>query len=262
MQEKQKNILLLIFFIIIFIWLNYSFLDKFLLEKLVDYEVVKIDRVIDGDTIVVNETSYRLLGINSPERGEKYYSEAQEFLEDLVLNRDVGIKYGKEKQDKYGRELVYVFIGVQNVNLKLVEEGFANYYFPSGKDEYYNEFRRGWENCVEKNINLCEKSEDVCVDCIKLKEFNSANDFVVFENVCDFDCDLNAWEIKDEGRKKFLFENFVLGSRKEVGVVVGENCTNDENILCWVRSDYVWTDTGDTLFLRDSEGKLVLWGSY
>jgi len=30
----------------------------------------------------------------------------------------------------------------------------------------------------------------------------------------------------------------------------------------WKKKDYVWTKTGDSLFLRDSKGKLVLWKSY
>jgi len=33
-------------------------------------------------------------------------------------------------------------------------------------------------------------------------------------------------------------------------------------ILFWKGKDYVWTSTGDTLFLRDDEGKLVLWEMY
>ena len=33
----------------------------------------KVKRVIDGDTVVVDGVSVRLLGINTPERGEKLY---------------------------------------------------------------------------------------------------------------------------------------------------------------------------------------------
>jgi len=29
--------------------------------------------------------------------------------------------------------------------------------------------------------------------------------------------------------------------------------------LFWKNEDYVWAKTGDTLFLRDGKGKLVLW---
>ncbi|MDP2672340.1 MAG: lamin tail domain-containing protein, partial [Nanoarchaeota archaeon] len=62
-------------------------------------------------------------------------------------------------------------------------------------------------------------------------------------------------------RKNFIFPNFNLNSEKEVVVKVGEGTSNEE-VLFWKGEDYVWTETGDTLFLRDSEGKLVLWESY
>jgi len=261
MNTKQKNILLLLFFIILFVGLNYNFLDKFVLGFLVNYEIVEVERVIDGDTIVVNGSSRRLLGINSPEKGEKYSLEAKEYLENWVLEKDVGLKYGAEKEDRYGRGLVYTFVGTENINLKLVEQGFANYYFPSGKDSYYNNFRKAWEKCIGNNINLCEKSIDVCGECVELKIFNFEDEVVIFENVCDFDCDLNNWEIKDEGRKTFLFENFVLKNGEEIIILV-DDLEDEEGVFYWSGKNYVWTNTGDTLFLRDREGRLVLWESY
>jgi len=48
---------------------------------------------------------------------------------------------------------------------------------------------------------------------------------------------------------------------KEVMIKVGEE-ENTENVLFWKGESYVWTKTGDTLFLRDEEGKLVLWKGY
>jgi hypothetical protein len=81
---------------------------------------------------------------------------------------------------------------------------------------------------------------------------------VVFYNKCNFDCDLESWEIKDEGRKKFIFPNFILEGNQELKVIVGD-LENYGNNLYWKGETYVWTSTGDTLFLRDNYGKLVLW---
>jgi len=262
---------LLGFFVLLLIFVNYNFIDDFLERSFLDYEFVEVERVIDGDTVVVNGSSMRLLGINSPEKGEKYFSEARDFLESLVLGESLRIE--RVGLDRYGRELVYLFDD-GNVNLKLVENGFANYYFPEGKEKYYSGFVDAWAEC---EVNLCEMSDEKCV---VLKEFDYENEIVVLENVCSYNIGLDGWMIKDEGRKEYFFEDFVLVDEVSVvvdlGECVGEKDGVDEfesgvggseessggNILCWERSSYVWTKSGDTLFLRDGEGKLVLWERY
>ena len=74
MKNKRREIFLLILLIGILITMNYNFFDSLLNKR----ETAVVERVIDGDTFVVNGTSVRLLGMNSPERGEKYYLEAKE----------------------------------------------------------------------------------------------------------------------------------------------------------------------------------------
>ena len=260
-MEKRNKIILLIILIVLFFSVNYSFLDKKLEKFLINYETAIVERIIDGDTVVINKNSVRLLGINSPERGEKYYGEAKEFLEKEIFNRTVRLEFGKEKEDLYGRILAYIFLGLDNVNLKLVEEGLANFYFPQGKDIHYNEFKEAWEKCIENNKNLCEKSKDKCAKCIELKTLDFKSQEVVFYNKCNFQCELTSWEIKDEGRKKFIFPEFLLNSNSRVKIKVNEGINDKENLF-WENEEYVWTDTGDTLFLRDDSNKLVLWRSY
>ena len=262
MYKKKKQIILLIFLILILFFINYSSLDKALERFLTDYEYAVIERIIDGDTVVINgNTSVRLLGINSPERGEPYYEEAKNFLEMIILNKTVRLEFGKEKYDKYNRLLAYLFYKEKNVNLELVDEGLANFYFPSGKDTYHDNFKKAWEKCVRMGENLCENSTNKCAQCIKLKEFDWKNEIIILHNKCYFDCELTAWKIKDEGRKNFIFDKFVLGSEKDIEIRVGEN-NDTEDVLFWHGESYVWTSTGDTLFLRDSKGKLVLYESY
>jgi len=262
MNKKQKQVYLLIVLIFLLFIINYSFFDRLLINFLDEGEKAFVNRVIDGDTLVIHDNeSVRLLGINSPEKNEKYYQEAKEFLNKKTLNKTITLKFGKDKHDRYGRLLAYVFFDGKNINLELVEEGLANFYFPSGKDQYYNDFKKAWEDCIKEEKNLCESPKDKCSDCIKLREFDYKNQKTIFYNKCDFDCELTNWIIKDEGRKKFIFPNFILKRNKEFIVSVGEK-TNTESNLFWSGEDYVWTSSGDTLFLRDREGKLVLWESY
>ena len=201
--------------------------------------------------------------MNAPEttKKERYSLEAKEFLKKLILNKKVILKYGKDEQDRYGRTLAYIFLNQENINLKLVTEGLANSYFPSGKTKRYDEFKEAWKNCINKNKNLCKKSINICSECIELKKFDIKNQEAIFYNKCSFNCELTGWNIKDEGRKNFFFPKFNLKSREQVKIDVGEGVDNN-NEFFWKGYSYVWTKSGDTLFLRDEKGGLVLWRSY
>lgn len=261
-SKKTKQLSLLIFLILILIAVNYSFLDSkienFLIEK---QSAVKVVRIIDGDTIVVgNNTHIRFLGINTPEKGEFYHDEAMNFLSGLISNKTVNLEFGKDRQDLYGRTLAYVFLDDKNINLEQVRNGFANVYI-LGDTKYESVLREAWNECVEKQENLCEKSAEKCASCIELKNLDLKKQTAIFYNNCSFSCSLTGWNIKDEGRKNFFFPEFTLTGNSEVSVVVG-NQTDNSTTLFWKGESYVWTAGGDTLFLRDEKGKLVAWKNY
>src|SRR3989344_6573409 len=153
-RSTLKFFLTLLIFLLIVI--NYSWLDKKLEGWIISEDYVAITRVVDGDTVVAGNETIRLLGINTPERGETYYSEAKSFLESLVLNETVRLEYGKDRKDLYGRTLAYIYLGSLNVNSEIVKEGYANYYFPSGKDWNYEIFVDSWNECLNKGSFLCE----------------------------------------------------------------------------------------------------------
>jgi len=249
-MRKGEYIFFLIILIVVFILINYTPLNTFVVNTLSNEEFVSVERVIDGDTVVVNETSVRMLGINTPEKGEKYYTEAKNYTTILVMNKTIKIE--RRGTDRYDRELAYLYdINTnENLNAKLVEKGYANYYFPEGKDSYFALFAQAWEKCIENNENLCKKSEDKCANCIIVKQFSSDEDLIL-RNSCTFDCNLSGWSIKDEGRKTFIFKNFILKANNQVTITAED-----------FNQTYVWTNTGDTMFLRDKKGELVLWENY
>ena len=82
---------------------------------------VVIARVLDGDTV---ETSLgeriRYLGINSPEKGEPFSSNATEANKLLVLNKKVRLEFDVGSKDRYGRTLAYIFAGDIFVNIEPV----------------------------------------------------------------------------------------------------------------------------------------------
>ena len=215
-MQKRREAKALAILILILLAINYGFFDKLLVGFFKSEAQVSVDRIIDGDTIESNGTSIRLLGINTPEKGEFYYDEAKKFLEQEILNKTVTLKFGKEKEDRYGRTLAYIFLNGENINLNLVKKGLANYYFPSGKDGYYNAFVNAWKTCIDDNINLCAASKNKCAHCVELKELNVKEDKIVLYNNCGFSCEITGWTIKDEGRKKFVFPEFNLNANEVI----------------------------------------------
>jgi endonuclease YncB( thermonuclease family) len=259
-MKKVGHVILLIIMVCVLIAFNYNSFDGWVTKNISPETTITVSRVIDGDTVVYKNgdisQSVRMLGINTPEKGEYLYAEATNFTKKNVMN--VSLKTESKGKDLYDRELAYAYDGEKNINLEIVREGYASTYFPEGKDVHYNEFAEAWQECLNKNINLCEKSTDKCASCIELKEWDFDGQKVVLYNRCNFDCSLYKWTIKDEGRKKFTFNNYILKSLASVSVIVG-NKTNTQDIFYWKDYSYVWTYTGDSIFLRDDKSKLVFW---
>jgi endonuclease YncB( thermonuclease family) len=85
-----------------------------------------VTRVVDGDTIDLdNGQTVRLVGIDTPERGQCGYTEAGKNLTRLVLNKRVRLTVSDEDQDRYGRLLRYVNIGNMDAGLRQIKRGFA-----------------------------------------------------------------------------------------------------------------------------------------
>jgi endonuclease YncB( thermonuclease family) len=88
---------------------------------------VLVTRIVDGDTIGTSDgNTIRLIGIDTPEKGECGYKEAARVLSDLVLNKSVLLTPGaKTDTDRYGRLLRYVEYDSVDVNAYMIQSGRA-----------------------------------------------------------------------------------------------------------------------------------------
>ncbi len=244
---RREYLIFVILFLMV-VTVDYPIIDSFLSASFQNPNEGFVSRVIDGDTAIINGKSVRFLGINSPEVGEKGHDIAMNFLKNKIEGKNVTLVFGSERTDLYGRELAYIFLGNENINLESVESGYSNTYFPVGKDSFYDPFASAWRDCLEKNINLCEKSNNTCLE---VEKWDTKGQLVVLKNICYFNLNVTGWSVKDEGRKNYIFSEKILLPGEEVFLVPSD----------W-NEPYIWTDTGDSIFVRDSYGKLVYWNTY
>ncbi|MFC1654263.1 thermonuclease family protein [Myxococcota bacterium] len=100
-----------------------------------------VTRIVDGDTVELEDkTKVRYLMIDTPEStggaDDCYGQESTGYNRDLVLDRKVKLTYDVECTDFFDRLLAYVEVDGTEVNLRMVEYGYACslYIPPNGED--------------------------------------------------------------------------------------------------------------------------------
>lgn len=108
-----------------------------------------VERVVDGDTIIVRGVGrVRLIGVDTPEtvspgRPVEFFGrEASAFTKRLLEGRSVRLEYDRERTDRYGRTLAYVYLADGTfVNAEIVRRGYGRAYkrFPF---RYLDQFKQ------------------------------------------------------------------------------------------------------------------------
>lgn len=119
-------------------------------------ELVKVVKVKDGDTIVVEtqkgHKELRIWGIDAPEWGQPKSLEAKNKLKELVLNKHVRVKH--PKTDDFNRDLAFITISSEgspkeiDVGSVLISQGLAWCFSPDP------EHKQDYETLEAKARNL------------------------------------------------------------------------------------------------------------
>ncbi|OFV68312.1 MAG: micrococcal nuclease [Candidatus Syntrophoarchaeum caldarius] len=234
-----------------------------------------VTSVIDGDTVELqNGERVRLLGINTPEMGQPYYEEATNMLKKLIEGKTVMLEKDVEDKDKYGRLLRYIYIDDRFVNLELVREGYANVYIIPPNTRYSDDFEKAEEEAKNAKRGIWQQSEGLS-KCIGILYFNwnaegndcyNLNDeYVTFKNTCTESIDMTGWSVKDEANHIYTFPDFELAGGATVTLYTGSGM-DTKRALYWNSSGHtcnaIWNNDGDTLYLREVGGNLVISYSY
>jgi micrococcal nuclease len=248
----SKNRILIFFALIVLIGLfsvYYKDIKETTGKAIVTKEEGLLLRVIDGDTIeakIDNEIwKIRMLGINTPEKNMPHANSAKDFLKQFE-NRTIILESDEEDVDKYNRKLRYIYYDSRFLNLEIIERGFANTYYLDNL-RYKEDFLRAENQARNLELGIWEKSDEICSteNCIKLKELNYEEEYFIVENICSFNCNLKGWFVKDKGRNTFYLSSLEAGEEQRY------NSTKE-----------VWNNLGDSLFIFDEKGMIVLEYSY
>lgn len=125
MRLPKKRYLVLIFVLLLLLFRYISEIG-FDLSPADRFKVVS---VIDGDTIeLAGGDRLRLLGLDTPEKGEPFYDSAKAFLNALLVGKNIEVAYSKKRRDGYGRLLGYIYIDSIWVNKEIIKNGLAHLY--------------------------------------------------------------------------------------------------------------------------------------
>lgn len=141
-----------------------------------DFEKTYVERVIDGDTIVLaGGQRLRYIGIDTPETVhphkdvECFGLEASEYNKQLVEGKLVYLESDVQDTDRYGRLLRYVWINGEMVNEILVREGyaFASSFPPNVK--YQERFNLLQKEARESAVGLWKECDIFDMDEVNIK---------------------------------------------------------------------------------------------
>jgi len=188
-------------------YLNEKIENKLNVKK--DISKIIVTKVSDWDTIHFEKDwkDYvaRLIWIDSPENTttrywyiEKLWNEAKDYLNDLILNKEITIEYDESqaRTDKYWRHLIYIFYKWENINKKMIEEWLAKEYTYNKPYKYQKEFLKAELNAkkLKKWIWSLDKEEIKKV----IKQIDDHTD--ISKNTCYI-----KWNINSKWKKIYHF---------------------------------------------------------
>ena len=223
-------------------------------------QIYNISRVIDGDTFVLeNNETIRLIGINTPERGESYYEEAKNRLRELVEGKQVILEDDVDNRDAYGRLLRYAYVNGAFVNLIMVQEGYARAYPYRNNLRHVEEFADAEERARNSRLRIWLFFKNLRINEIMYNPSGTDDNKEYIELFLDNVINLENYVIQDGnsedslGLLQFTNSSYALiveegfdyaginASVYSAGITIGNNLNND----------------GDMIIIKYSQGDII-----
>lgn len=242
-------------------------------------ETALVVQVLDGDTleVIVDGSNYRLryIGIDCPEDGQPYSTQAEAINRQLVEGKKVVLEKDISETDRYDRLLRYVYLlDGTFVNAELVRTGMARAAAYPPDTRYQNLFEElqmeaqaaeeGIWGQPEATATLPAVEGSLFIDpaCSQFNAPGNDNDnkieeFVCLSNQTTATIDLSAWTLRDEYGWQYTFPAFSLESGMSVRIRTGCG-TDTAQDLHWCREETaIWNNDTDCAYLLDTAGEVV-----
>lgn len=98
--------------------------------------VLTVTGIVDGDTVDLSDgTRVRVLGLDTPERGDCGFVEASQFATDSLLHKQVVATPDptQDKVDRYDRSLLYLDVAGADYSAAAIATGWAKHYVFNNK---------------------------------------------------------------------------------------------------------------------------------
>lgn len=240
-MERKAAFILALLITALFVGNYLFFTDKGLVR-----EPVEISRVLDGDTVELEDgRKIRLLNINTPEKGLQYSDLAKNFLTQYTT-----VELEAVGTDIYDRTLGRLYDGEYYLNLEIVAQGMAHTYLVD--DGENSLFARAEQEARKAQRGLWQLSNDA--DCVSAT-INKYDEYVTIIEECDLDT--ADWTIKDESTKTYK----IASDMPQEFTIYSAKGSDTEDAVYWGR-EHIWNDDHDEVFIRDADGLLLYYDSY
>lgn len=181
-------------------------------------EFANLNRIIDGDTIETSLGTIRLLGINTPERGQRCFFEATNFLKNItgktiIMQRDLVNK------DKYDRFLRHIN-PEQSLNLQMVENGYAKSYCLFPNYQHCDEMINAQINAIQNEKGCLWKPSNN--SCIKINEVNKYGQWIEVKNICNEALNTTIFVESDGRQREEINKNLCANCLEIISIKLGE----------------------------------------
>jgi len=211
-------------------------------------EIVIVARVIDGDTLVLEDgRTVRLLNINAPEKDTPISKQATLYLKNYT-GKEIEIE--SAGLEKYGRTLARLY-APNYLNLDIAQKGLASKFLVNENE--LKEFSKAEENAINNELGIWKNSK--YSNCIQTS-VDKIKEIALIKNICK-PIDISGWILKDESRKQYKFTNTLNNA-----LSLHSGAGNDNSTDVYWKEGNIWNNDRDTLYLFDSENSLVSFYSY